>query len=372
MAQLLTMITGTRYTRETINDYRNAYRMYRLLKHECGGQPPHLGISKLAKAHRSGPAHLTDNDKVKLCLRTAERGLTTSQMRDEALRLSTERTRAQLRYDVIPVVSAVEQIDALDLVRSCKPESVHLLHLDYQWPHGDYDTTRQLPSVFIHDDHVEHLVEVLRLGHGVLHPHGVLALYGDIHAERDDKLTRALKTFGFRRVDQLAWNKLCGAFAHGNGTLFAPAHEIIDFYRRTDVSEFPRMIKYQPSVTPKWHSRSHRSSAEPPVHPFEKPIELLKMIIGAVMVNGLIIDPFAGAGSCGVAAVEMGCSYQGSELVMEYVEIANRRIAFAADREAETIEAINAALEGANPEQEAAIAVYLEQAGIQLSKRRDQ
>ena len=203
-------------------------------------------------------------------------------------------------------------------------------------------------------------------------PPSGLALYGDFHVERDDKLTCALKTFGFRKVDQLAWDKRCGAFAHGNGTLFAPAHEIIDFYRRTDVSEFPRMIKYQPSVTPKWHSRSHRSSAEPPVHPFEKPIELLKMIIGAVTVNGLVVDPFAGSGSCGVAAVEMGCSYHGSELVTEYVEIAKRRIAFAADREAETIEAINAALEGANPEQEAAIAVYLEQAGIQLSKRSDQ
>lgn len=42
--------------------------------------------------------------------------------------------------------------------------------------------------------------------------------------------------------------------------------------------------------------------------------------------GGAIIDPFAGTGTMGVAAVEYGATFAGCDNVPEYVEIANRRI----------------------------------------------
>jgi len=47
--------------------------------------------------------------------------------------------------------------------------------------------------------------------------------------------------------------------------------------------------------------------------------------------NGLILDPFAGSGSTGVAAVQEGFRFLGIEKEPEYVEIALRRIADAVE-----------------------------------------
>jgi site-specific DNA-methyltransferase (adenine-specific) len=42
--------------------------------------------------------------------------------------------------------------------------------------------------------------------------------------------------------------------------------------------------------------------------------------------NGVVLDPFNGSGSTGMAAVELGYDYVGCELDPEYVQIANNRI----------------------------------------------
>lgn len=43
--------------------------------------------------------------------------------------------------------------------------------------------------------------------------------------------------------------------------------------------------------------------------------------------GGRVLDPFAGSGSTGMAAVELGHEFIGCELDPNYVAIANRRIA---------------------------------------------
>jgi site-specific DNA-methyltransferase (adenine-specific) len=42
--------------------------------------------------------------------------------------------------------------------------------------------------------------------------------------------------------------------------------------------------------------------------------------------NGIVLDPFNGSGSTGMAAVELGYEYIGCELDPNYVEIAKKRI----------------------------------------------
>jgi site-specific DNA-methyltransferase (adenine-specific) len=62
-------------------------------------------------------------------------------------------------------------------------------------------------------------------------------------------------------------------------------------------------------------------------HPTVKPVELMKYLIRLVTPpNSIVLDPFCGSGSTGMAATELGHSFIGCEMNPEYVEIAQKRI----------------------------------------------
>ena len=64
-------------------------------------------------------------------------------------------------------------------------------------------------------------------------------------------------------------------------------------------------------------------------HPTVKPIKLMTYLINMVTPpNGIIIDPFMGSGSTGVAAVQNGYDFIGIEKEKEYFEIAEKRIKY--------------------------------------------
>ena len=62
-------------------------------------------------------------------------------------------------------------------------------------------------------------------------------------------------------------------------------------------------------------------------HPAEKPVELMSYLCRLITPpGGLILDPFCGSGSTGVAAMREGFNFIGIELNHDYAEIARRRI----------------------------------------------
>lgn len=65
-------------------------------------------------------------------------------------------------------------------------------------------------------------------------------------------------------------------------------------------------------------------------HPTQKPVELFKMILRDYAKDGFkIYDPFIGSGTTGIACksiVNMGIEWVGTELDIEYFEIANKRL----------------------------------------------
>ena len=72
-------------------------------------------------------------------------------------------------------------------------------------------------------------------------------------------------------------------------------------------------------------SRKERSAYNN--HPTVKPIELMKYLINLITPpGGVVLDPFNGSGSTGMAAVELGFEYIGCELDPAYVAIAEQRI----------------------------------------------
>lgn len=62
-------------------------------------------------------------------------------------------------------------------------------------------------------------------------------------------------------------------------------------------------------------------------HPTQKPIDLMRWLCRLVTPpGGLILDPFMGSGTTGIAALREGFRFVGIEREAEYVEIARRRI----------------------------------------------
>jgi site-specific DNA-methyltransferase (adenine-specific) len=62
-------------------------------------------------------------------------------------------------------------------------------------------------------------------------------------------------------------------------------------------------------------------------HPTVKPVELMRWLCRLVTPpNGLILDPFCGSGSTGVAATLEAFRFVGIEQEAEYVAIARKRI----------------------------------------------
>jgi len=66
-------------------------------------------------------------------------------------------------------------------------------------------------------------------------------------------------------------------------------------------------------------------------HPTVKPLALMRYLLTLVRqpTDNLVLDPFMGSGSTGVAAAQLGIPFVGIEQDAEYYEIARRRIAAA-------------------------------------------
>lgn len=65
-------------------------------------------------------------------------------------------------------------------------------------------------------------------------------------------------------------------------------------------------------------------------HPTEKPVQLMRAVLE--WTEGLVVDPFMGSGTTGVAAVELGRSFVGIEIDPMHYDTACRRIADALRR----------------------------------------
>lgn len=63
------------------------------------------------------------------------------------------------------------------------------------------------------------------------------------------------------------------------------------------------------------------------IHPTVKPLSLMRYLVKLITPkNGIVLDPFMGSGSTGIAAKNLGRGFIGIELETEYFEIASKRI----------------------------------------------
>lgn len=65
---------------------------------------------------------------------------------------------------------------------------------------------------------------------------------------------------------------------------------------------------------------------EKTAHPCQMPLEVMKNIVGILPEDSIIIDPFMGSGTTGLACKELGRNFIGIELNEEYFNIAKNRL----------------------------------------------
>lgn len=101
-------------------------------------------------------------------------------------------------------------------------------------------------------------------------------------------------------------------------------HETVYLLTRTEKHTF----RVRPPVGTIWEFANEKISGK--AHHSRFPLELPQRCIeayGEVGEHIVVLDPFAGSGSTGLAAQELGCSFIGFEIDTSHVEAANERLA---------------------------------------------
>lgn len=228
----------------------------------------------------------------------------------------------------MPILDAppfdLHQGDAVDWLRALPPGSVDLLITDPPYEslekHRAIGTTTRLKhskassndwfSIFPNQRFAELFTEIRR----VLSKNAHFYLFCD--AETMFVAKPIAEQAGFKLWKPLVWDKK----RIGMGYHYRSRYELVLFFEKgkrkladlgiADILEAPRVINGYPT---------------------EKPVAVSRVLIEQSSVAGEVIaDPFMGAGSVGVAAVELGRRFLGNDISPEALGIARERLAAAA------------------------------------------
>lgn len=173
----------------------------------------------------------------------------------------------------------------------------------------------------------------------VLHPDGTIFVSGTFHSIY--KTGYALEKLGYRILNNITWFKP-NAAPNLSGRSFAAANETLIWaakskksrhifnYELMKASSFPKDSLKNPGKQMRdvWSIPTPGPSEKTyGKHPTQKPIALLDRIVRAASVEGgLVLDPFVGSGTTGLAALKNGRRFIGIDKDHNYLEIAEKRI----------------------------------------------
>lgn len=210
--------------------------------------------------------------------------------------------------------------DSVEWLRTLAPESIDLLITDPPYEslekHRAHGTTTRLKhsdsssnewfAIFPNDRFAELFAEVYR----------VLAHDAHFYLLCDAETMFVAKPLGeaagFKFWKPIVWSKV----HMGMGYHYRNSCEFILFFEKgkrklnnlgiKDVLEFPRIVNGYPT---------------------EKPVELLEVLVSQSSSPGqVVVDPFMGSGSAGVAAARLGRAFCGNDLSSTSVDLTRKRM----------------------------------------------
>ncbi len=233
--------------------------------------------------------------------------------------------------------------DAFSILEKIKPESIDMIFADPPYflsndgitcqggkmvsvNKGDWDK-----SASFEDKHNFNR-QWIRLCKECLTPNGTIWISGTLH--NIYSVGVALEEEGFKIINNITWQKTnpppnlaCRCFAHSTETILwaqkndKKSRHYFNYNFMKELNDGKQMKDvWSGPLTPK----SEKSKGK---HPTQKPIYILEKIINASTKEGdIILDPFCGSSTTGVAAKKLKRQYIGIDNCKEYLELSQMRL----------------------------------------------
>lgn len=166
----------------------------------------------------------------------------------------------------------------------------------------------------------------------VLKPNGTIWVSGTLHVIHS--VGFAMQQLGLKLLNEIAWEKpnpppnlSCRYFTHSTETLLWAARDrkskhYFDYKAMRAANGNKQMKTVWRMLAPGRGEKLHGK------HPTQKPIELLaRIVVASCPADGVVLDPFNGSGTTGVAALMCGRRYIGIERKASYLNLTRRRLA---------------------------------------------
>ena len=172
----------------------------------------------------------------------------------------------------------------------------------------------------------------------VLKPHGTLWVSGTYHSIY--QCGHALQSLGYHILNDISWFKP-NASPNLSCRFFTASHETLIWARKEKKAK--HTFNYEAMKEGNWpedaikkpglQMRSVWSIGTPKPaekkfgkHPTQKPLDLLRRIVLASTNKGdIVLDPFAGSSTTGIAATTNGRKFIGIDMEKQYLELSKKR-----------------------------------------------
>lgn len=232
--------------------------------------------------------------------------------------------------------------DALEMLQRCKPESFDLIFADPPYFLSNDGITCQAGKMVSVNkgmwDKAETFEEVhafncrwLEACRRVLKADGAIWVSGTSH--NIFSVGYAMQTLGYKILNDIAWYKVnpppnlsCRYFVHSTETVLwarkSPKSRHTFNYEAMKAQNIGRQMQSLWHIKPPGPREKRYGK-----HPTQKPEALLERIVLASTNPGdLVLDPFCGSGTTGVACVRHGRGFVGVEMEALFAELAAARL----------------------------------------------
>jgi len=239
--------------------------------------------------------------------------------------------------------------DSINLLNQLTPNSIDMIFADppYNLSNGGF-TVHAGKMVSVNkgewdisrgfDDDYDFHYRWLRACRRVLKPNGTLWVSGTYHSIY--QCGHALQSLGYHILNDISWFKP-NASPNLSCRFFTASHETIIWARKEKKSK--HIFNYDLMKEGNWFEDGLKKpgfqmrsvwSIYPPKkeekkfgkHPTQKPLDLLKRIVlASTNKNDIILDPFTGSSTTGLASILNGRKFIGVDLDKNYLQLSKQR-----------------------------------------------
>lgn len=165
----------------------------------------------------------------------------------------------------------------------------------------------------------------------ILTKNGTIWVSGTLHIIYT--IGSAMQNLGYKMLNDIAWFKVnpppnlsCRYFTHSTETIIWAAKNKDS--RHCFNYESMRKLNNGKQMLSMWSIKApHPEEKKYGKHPTQKPIQLLdRLVLSSTRPNDIVLDPFSGSGTTGIAAYKEGRQYIGIELEQSYLDVSIKRL----------------------------------------------